>query len=169
MRMVSAQRPSANESSCMHFLLIDDRFRVPIHVFLELDPRASGMDYVGVVRVVTLDRAAPHSSGTPGRSGESIRTQATIGRDPHEPDRFVEFPSDGHVRAAGFALIEPRYVGPSWETYLNVFRPEGEKQFKLAVARSARQLGTADSSRPATSQLPNLRSFRGARAKSKGA
>jgi hypothetical protein len=161
--------PPASESSRMHFLVIDDRFRVPIFVFLELDPRESGVDCVGVVRVVTLEAAAARSGGTPRRTGDSFRAQATIGRDPNQPDRYVEFPSDGHVRAAGFAVIEPRYVGPSWETYLNVFRPEGEKQFKQAAARSVLQHGLVASTRPRTSQLPKLRSFRGAPAKPEGA
>jgi|GEM_PF-5960731 len=153
----------------MHFLVIDVRFRVPIFVFLELDPRESGVDCAGDVRVVTLEFAVARSGGTPRQSGDSVRAQATIGRDPHQPDRYVEFPSDGHVRAAGFAVIEPRYVGPSWETYLNVFRPEGEKQFKQAAARSGLRQSVVASSRPRTSQLPNLRSFRGAPAKPEGA
>lgn len=153
----------------MHFLVIDDRFRVPIFVFLEFDPRESGFDCVGVVRVVTLEFATARSGATPRQSGDSFRAQSTIGRDPNQPDRYVEFPSDGHVRAAGFAVIEPRYVGPSWETYLNVYRPEGEKQFKQAAARSGMQHGLVASSRPRTSQLTSLRSIRGARAKPEGA
>jgi len=58
-----------------------------------------------------------------------------IGQDPDRLDRFVEFRSDGHVRAAGYTLIEPRYVGPSWETYLSVFRPEGEPRGKAPGPR----------------------------------
>jgi hypothetical protein len=153
----------------MHFLVIDDRFRVPIFVFLELDPRESGGDGAGAVSIVTLELAAALPGGAPRREGDSFRAHAAIGCDPHQPDRYVEFPSDGHVRAAGFALIEPRYVGPSWETYLNVYRPEGEKHFKLAAARPARRRGNVDSSRPGSSQLSSFRSFRGAPAESEGA
>lgn len=53
---------------------------------------------------------------------------ASIGGDPNRHDRFADFPSDSDVRAAGFALIEPSYVGPSWEKYIGVFRPEGGKR-----------------------------------------
>ena len=119
----------------MHFLVIDDRFRVPIFVFLELDPRGSDAGPVGAVRAVSLEFAAAQLNGAPRRSADFVRPQSTIGQDPERPDRYVEFSSDRHVRAAGYTLIEPRYVGPSWETYLNVFRPEGEKHFKLPAAR----------------------------------
>jgi hypothetical protein len=119
----------------MHFLVIDDRFRVPVFVFLELDPRRPGADPGLPVRGVTLepaDERAGHGA-VPGRSAG--RPAVAIGLDPERPDRYRTFPSDGHVRAAGFALIEPRYVGPTWESYLSVFRPEGERRSKVPVPR----------------------------------
>jgi len=131
----------------MHFLVIDDRFRVPIFVFLELDPRGSDAGLVGAVRAVSLEFAAAQLNGAPRRGTDFVRPQSTIGQDPERPDRYVEFSSERHVRAAGFTLIEPRYVGPSWETYLNVFRPEGEKHFKLPAARAGRKRSPAGVSR----------------------
>jgi hypothetical protein len=118
----------------MHFLVIDDRFRVPVFVFLELDRRRPWADPGLAVHGVTLELAETdpgrrlHSGGPVGRS------QVAIGRDPARRDRFVEFHSNGHVRAAGFILIEPRYIGPTWESYLSVFRPEGER-FRTASPR----------------------------------
>jgi hypothetical protein len=129
----------------MHFLVIDDRFRVPIFVFLEVDPRGSSAGPAGVVRTVSLEFAAGPVDGLQRRGADSVRAQATIGQDPAQPDRYVEFASDRHVRVAGFTLIEPRYVGPSWETYVNVFRPEGEKSFKMPPARPGRKRSVAGS------------------------
>jgi hypothetical protein len=116
----------------VHYLVIDDRFRVPVFVFLELDPRRSGTDFHRVVRGVTLDQTG---DSLPHVHQAGVRPTDAIGQDPERLDRFVGFPSDGHVRAAGFALIEPRYVGPSWEAYLSVFRPEGERPSKGPVHR----------------------------------
>jgi hypothetical protein len=100
--------------------VIDPRFGTPIYVLLEMDPRrAEG--YPGLeVREVTLDPSHP-----------GVRRQRTIGRDPHHLDRFQEFGSDGAAAVAGFILIEPRYVGPSWESYAREFRPQGEKPTKV--------------------------------------
>jgi hypothetical protein len=114
----------------MHFLVIDSRFRVPVFVFLELDPRGPGTEPGLAVRGVTLEpvQEDPTRRSQPG--GAVVCSRVAIGQDPERPDRFVEFPSDGHVRAAGFSLIEPRYVGPSWASYLSVFRPGGEPRPK---------------------------------------
>jgi hypothetical protein len=106
----------------VHYLVIDDRFRVPVFVFLEVDPRRPGAGPGRPVRWVTLD--SPDAGSPQASRGGGL---TAIGRDPERLDRFVEFPSEGHVRAAGFTLIEPRYVGPTWESYLSVFRPEGER------------------------------------------
>jgi hypothetical protein len=114
----------------MHFLVIDRRFRVPVFAFLELDPRKPGADPGLTVRGVTLELVESHPA-RPHPGGTVVRPQVAIGQDPERPDRFVEFLSDGHVRAAGFTLIEPRYVGPTWESYLSVFRPEGERRVKV--------------------------------------
>jgi hypothetical protein len=119
----------------MHFLVIDDRFRVPVFVFLEIDPRGPQTHRDLAVRTVTLELAEFALGRVSDPGGSTIRAAVAIGLDPGRPDRFVEFPSDGHVRAAGFALIEPRYVGPTWETYLSVFRPEGEGRSKTHAAR----------------------------------
>jgi hypothetical protein len=119
----------------MHFLVIDDRFRVPVFVFLELDPGRSAADPARAARPVTLELAYPGLERPPHAFGPAVRAGGAIGLDPEHPDRFREFPSDGHVRAAGFALIEPRYVGPSWETYVSVFRPEGEGRTKAPPPR----------------------------------
>jgi hypothetical protein len=118
----------------VHFLVIDDRFRVPVFVFLELDPRLPAAGLGRAVHGVTLELAEAPAGRAPQPGGTGVRAQAAIGGDPDRPDRFVEFPSEGHVRAAGFTLIEPRYVGPSWETYVSVFRPEGERRPKVPVA-----------------------------------
>jgi hypothetical protein len=120
----------------MHFLVIDNRFRVPVFVFLELDPRRPEADAGLAVHGVTLELAET-DSGRRSRSGGPVgRSQVAIGRDPSRPDRFVEFHSDGHVRAAGFTLIEPRYIGPTWESYLSMFRPEGERKSKAPKPQS---------------------------------
>jgi len=107
----------------MHFLVIDDRYGTPIYVFLELDPR--GMTaYPGLtVREVTLETPEPAAA---------LGRRSAIGRDPQQLDHFRGFGSDGAVAGAGYILIEPRYVGPSWEAYSHVFRPHGEKPVKCS-------------------------------------
>ena len=111
----------------MHFLVIDDRFRVPIFVFLEHDP-STGIGYPDRGgRWVTLEPAAQAELGV-RRVHSKLAGPISIGGDPKRYDWFAEFPTDNDVRAAGFALIEPRYVGPSWETYIGVFHPEGGKR-----------------------------------------
>lgn len=106
---------------CSCYLVIDTRFAVPVFVFLDADP--TGADGYGGPpgRPVTLTLA-----GGPGRTG-SVGPGFTIGADPGRSGRFAEFASDGHARAAGFAPIEPRYVGPDWASYSTVFHPEGAK------------------------------------------
>ena len=100
----------------MHFLVVDNRFGTPIYVILQSDPRCE-RDFPQLkVREVTLE--------------EQAGAGAAVGRDPARLDQFREFRSDGAVAGAGFILIEPRYVGPSWLSYLTTFRPEGEKPFK---------------------------------------
>jgi len=121
----------------MHFLVIDKRFRVPVFVFLELDPRGAGAGLPLTAHGVTLELAEMETVRRPHAGGSMVRPQVAIGLDPGRPDRFVEFPSDGHVRAAGFTLIEPRYIGPSWESYLSVFRPEGGRRTKTPDPRPA--------------------------------
>lgn len=100
----------------MFFLVIDSRFGTPIYVFLELDPRLEE-DYPGqTVREVTLESPSYRVGGI-----------YAIGRDPAVPDRFRKFCSDGAVAGAGFILIEPRYVGATWQAYTREFRPQGGK------------------------------------------
>lgn len=104
----------------MHFLVVDVRFGTPIYVLLENDPNGAE-GYPGLaVRVVTLEL---DSLPEPSR-------RRALGRDPNDLDRFREFVSDGAVARAGFILLEPRYVGATWEGYCHQFRPEGEKPAK---------------------------------------
>ena len=103
------------------FLVIDTRFAVPVFVFLDTDP-AETVGYPGPrPRRVTLARTEA------GGSAASIQPGSTIGADPWGADRFAVFASDGQARAAGFAPVEPRYVGPDWASYASVFHPEGTK------------------------------------------
>ena len=105
----------------MHFLVIDSRFGTPIHVFLEVDPRGAA-DYPGMtVRSVTLEVAAVARTG-----------RSELGRDPRRRDRFREFRSEAAARGAGFVLVEPQYVGPTWESYARAFLPQGDKPTKRA-------------------------------------
>jgi hypothetical protein len=127
---VTPSRPSP-AAHRPYYLVIDHRFRVPIFVFLEDDPRMSGLeaDRRSAVLGVTLELAEAPSSVSV-RGGAGVRSDAAIGRDPQRMDRFREFRSDRHVCAAGFILIEPRYVGPNWETYIGVFHPEGGRRMQ---------------------------------------
>ena len=105
----------------MHFLVVDFRFGTPIYVFLESDPHGQDGCPDRNVREVTL---APRLGPSP------VGWRASIGRDPAHLEQFREFASDGAVDRAGFILVEPRYVGPSWEGYCCQFRPQGEKPTK---------------------------------------
>ena len=109
------------------FLVIDTRFAVPVFVFLDSDPTGAA-GYAGPpARRVTL-------SGAPGqRLGEGVEPWRTVGADPERGCRFAEFASDGQARAAGYAPVEPRYVGPDWASYTSVFHPEGAKAARPAA------------------------------------
>lgn len=113
-----------------HFLVVDDRFGTPIHVFLELDPTAEPGFPGFAVRAVTLDPAA-------SLPGLGMPAGAAIGRNPEQLDRFRAFRSDRAAAGAGFILIEPRYVGPSWPAYVLAFRPGGRSQANIR-ARAGR-------------------------------
>jgi hypothetical protein len=103
---------------CPYFLVVDTRFAVPVFVFLDADP-AETPGYPGPrARAVTLARL---------EEGGSVQPNATIGADPLGAGRYAEFASDAHARAAGYAPVEPRYVGPDWASYASVFHPEGDK------------------------------------------
>jgi hypothetical protein len=111
-----------------YFLVIDRRFPAPVYVFLADDPRGEpGFPGFGVREVIL-------AAGPPG----GLTPELAVGGDPDRPDRFTRFPTDGHARLAGFALIEPRYVGPSWAGYLAVFRPEGPPRTKPLAGGRAR-------------------------------
>ncbi len=99
---------------------MDPRFSPPITVLLDLDPTAEP-DFPGfAVREVTLD--------PPGRpEGSGVSARDAIGRDPGRLDQFRSFPSDRAVASAGYILIEPRYVGPTWSAYVFAFRPGGDR------------------------------------------
>jgi hypothetical protein len=106
----------------VYFLVIDVRFGTPIYVFLALDPREAD-DYPGLpVREVTLSfpLAAEDGSGPQRSVG-----RCSVGQDPNWMNLFREFASDGAVAGAGFILIEPLYVGPTWQAYAREFRPQG--------------------------------------------
>jgi hypothetical protein len=107
----------------MYFLVIDNRFGVPIYVFLERDPNDTEGRAKLRGRWVTLEPATISNGADP--TNASLAAASAIGGDPSRPDHFAVFASEGAVRAAGFSLIEPRYMGPSWETYSSVFHPEG--------------------------------------------
>ncbi len=105
------------------FLIVDNRFGMPIHVFLELDP-STEPGFPGLrVRSVTLE--LPVTGG-----GMGVPAGIAIGQDPHHLDHFRTFRTERAVATAGFILIEPRYVGPNWPGYLLAFRPGGEKPGK---------------------------------------
>ena len=109
----------------MHFLVIDDRFGTPIYVFLEHNPHGRA-DYPELpVREIAWEALAP----------APYSQRCSIGCDPNHLERFREFASDGAVTRAGFILIEPRYVGTSWENYSHQFRPEGMKVTKHPTGR----------------------------------
>jgi hypothetical protein len=105
----------------VHFLVIDIRFGTPIYVFLAFDPREA-VDYPGMpVREITLTLPyAPDCSGPLRGVG-----RCSIGQDPNWISSFREFASDGAVAGAGYILIEPLYVGPTWQAYAQEFRPQG--------------------------------------------
>lgn len=93
----------------MHYLIIDRRFPAPVHVFLEQhpleDPAFPGLP----VKSVELD-----SSGSSGGLG-------SVANDPWQTSHFREFATDRAAAAAGFTIVEPRYVGPTWAAYDRAF------------------------------------------------
>jgi hypothetical protein len=112
--------PAVPAGARAYFLVVDDRYGTPIHVFLELDPTAEpGFPGFGV-RAVTLEPVA-------GPPGLGVPAGAAIGRDPQDLDRYRAFRSDWAVAGARFILVEPRYVGPNWPAYVLTFRPGGGK------------------------------------------
>jgi hypothetical protein len=99
------------------YLVIDARFGTAIHVFLEHHPgTADGFPGL-LVREVELE-PLPDSAAR-GRFGSGV------GQDPCDPRAFREFQSDRAVAAAGYGLVEPRFVGTSWGQYEKSFRPAG--------------------------------------------
>jgi hypothetical protein len=120
----------------MHFLVIDPRYGTPIYVLLESDPSGTE-DYPALaVREVTLEAGSPTGRRT------------ALGRDPNRLEQFREFVSDVAVSRAGFILVEPRYVGATWEGYCRHFRPEGDKPAKRpgrpsSAARAERRAAAA--------------------------
>ena len=119
----------------MHFLVVDHRFGTPIYVILESDPRGEVAFPGFPVLPITLEFLAHRErSGTANE-----KPPGAMGRDPNRLDQFREFGSDRAVAGAGFILIEPRYIGPSWPSYLSAFRPEGEKPDLRAARNSPRR------------------------------
>ena len=103
----------------MHYLVIDDRFRSPVHVFLEHEPESEvGFPRLSV-RPVALEMVA-------AASGYRLGAGGSVGQNPQKPDHFREFGSDGAVSAAGYGLIEPRFVGATWAEYDRAFRFGGK-------------------------------------------
>lgn len=103
------------------YLVVDRRFPTPITVILDLDPSAESGFPGFAVRTITLE---------PDASNPEVSARDAIGRDPARLDRFRAFATDRAVARAGFILIEPRYVGPSWPSYVLAFRPEGDRPGK---------------------------------------
>lgn len=101
----------------MRYHVLDTRFACPVHVFLDVDPQ-SEKDFPDLaVTCVTLE----HMTG-PGPAGAYLGPAEAVGQDPWRPDRFREFRSDAAARAAGFVVVEPRFVGSTWAAYDRVFR-----------------------------------------------
>jgi len=102
----------------MRFLVIDGRFGTPIYAFLLDDPRGDKA-YPGLaVREVSVESIEAAAGPT---------RRLSVGCDPSHPDEFREFRSDGAVARAGFVLVEPLYVGETWQEYESAFRPQGGK------------------------------------------
>jgi hypothetical protein len=114
----------------MHFLVIDTRFGASVHVFLEHDPRAHPGFPELSVRAVSLEPPLGPDGEAAGWSGSGFSQTAAVGQNPWHADRFREFGSDRAVAGAGFVLVEPRFVGPSWSEYVSRYRPEGGKTLK---------------------------------------
>jgi hypothetical protein len=112
-----ARRPAADGT---RYLVVDRRFPTPVTVLLDLDPRAEAGFPGFPVREVQMEPDARPE-------GQFLGAGDAIGRDPRSLDHFRAFPSDGAVARAGFILIEPRYVGPSWPAYVLAFKPDGGK------------------------------------------
>ncbi len=105
----------------MKYLVIDERFGTPIHVFLENHPGTA--DDFPSLEICAVDlETLPENS--PGRFAFGV------GQDPYNPRKYREFLSDRAVVVAGFGLIEPRFVGSSWGQYEKAYRPEGGSSSK---------------------------------------
>ncbi|MCE9562675.1 MAG: hypothetical protein K8U57_11570 [Planctomycetes bacterium] len=115
----------ATPETVLNFLVLDSRFGTMIYVILETDPRKEREFPELNVREIQLERRPTAPGTSPQDAG--ICAGAAIGRDPAHLYRFREFGSDRAVAGAGFILIEPRYVGPSWPAYVSAFRPDGDK------------------------------------------
>lgn len=112
----------------MAFLIVDERFGVPIYVFLETDPR--GTDDFPPLRVCEVQFEQLAAGVRPGTQG------AGVGQHPMSSMAFREFISDSAVAAAGYGLIEPRFVGNNWQQYLSGFCPGGNRSGKSRSAKS---------------------------------
>ena len=110
----------------MRFLVIDGRFGTPIYAFLLSDPRDAD-EYPGLaVREVSVESIEVAAGPT---------RRLSVGCDPSHPNEFREFRSDGAVARAGFVLVEPLYVGETWQEYESAYRPQGGKCPKRPHAR----------------------------------
>jgi hypothetical protein len=105
----------------MAFLVIDIRFGTPIHVFLTINPSGSDEFPELQVREVELQSLVP---GSPSGLNGGVIGQHTFHR-----DDFREFGSEHEVMIAQFHLIEPRYVGSSWSTYVCNYLPAGSRKY----------------------------------------
>jgi hypothetical protein len=110
----------------MYFLVIDKRFGTPIYAFLESDPRGSKGYPDLAVREVSVEAAEAIVGPT---------KRLSLGCDPRHPDHFREFRSDGALLRAGYVLVEPRYVGETWQEYESAFQPQGGKVQKRSAVR----------------------------------
>jgi hypothetical protein len=96
----------------MYFLVVDTRFASPVYVFLEQNPHAEPGFPGLAVRSVELQFSASEPRWSSGN---------VVAQNPRQSDHFRMFRSDGEAAAAGYGVVEPRFVGANWNSYRRVF------------------------------------------------
>ncbi len=105
----------------MQFLVIDDRFRTPTHVFLTEDPATDSGFPDLLVRHATLLRMSDLSPA-PEEPGLGP-ARAVVGRYPGPADLFRVFDSRRSVAEAGYSLIPSSFIGGTWAEYTGGVSP----------------------------------------------
>jgi hypothetical protein len=118
----------------MHFLVIDNRFGTPIHVFLEFAPEDETNELGLSVQDVKIDLFGPEK-----REGR----RSVLGQDPRSRNQFREFVSEEAVDNSGYVLVEPYFMGPTWGEYVRGFRPQGKSANKRRDKMETSSLKTA--------------------------